>query len=171
MEEFRKALNERMLELVPDQVTTAIVKSVDEDALTCTVLLLPDEGLELPDVRLVPAIGEAAVTLVVIPAIDSLVLVGVINNNMLSSYIIQCQEASKIIMMGGTLGGLVKVNELRDQLALMTGRIDKCVEFIKKAQTASLHPSPTWAGEASVAFNALVKESFDEIENERVTHG
>lgn len=171
MDDFRKALDARMRELVPDQVTTAIVKSVNESELTCSVILLPDEDLELPGVRLMPSIDEVAHALVVIPAIDSLVLIGIINNNLLSSYVITCQQASKIVMMGGELGGLVKVQELQNQLALMTARVDKLVEFMKKAQTAALHPSPTWAAEAAVAFDALTKESFDNIENERVLHG
>jgi hypothetical protein len=171
MDEFRKAMISQMMALIPDQVTTAQVVSVDEVAFTCEVLLLPDEGLVLPDVRLVPSIGEAAAALVVIPAIDSLVLVGVINNNLLSSYVISCQSASKIIMMGGDLGGMAKVQELKEQLHYMTLRLDKCIEYIKKAQTASLQPNLAWPTAAALAFDALTKESFDDIENERVTHG
>jgi hypothetical protein len=171
MDDLRRALDDRMRALIPDQVTIGQVKSVDETALTCLVLLLPDEGLELPGVRLVPAIGEDALSLVVFPEVDSMVLVGVINNNLLSSYVISCQTAAKIVMMGGDLGGMVKVDELRSQLAKLTLRVDKCVEFIKKAQTASLHPSPTWATEAIAAFDPLVKEDFKNIENERVSHG
>jgi len=135
------------------------------------VLLLPDEGLILPGVRLVAAIDEAASALVVIPAIDSMVMVGVINNNLLSSYVIMCQEATKIIMLGGDLGGMAKVLELKEQLHYLTLRLDKCIEYVKKAQTASLQPNTAWAPAAALDFDSLTKESFENIENERVTHG
>lgn len=77
---------------VPVQVSRAIVKSVK--GKFCTVALLPDE-LEIENVSLV-AEEDAETWFYAVPAVDSLVLVGCIENEISNMFLIQAGEIAAI---------------------------------------------------------------------------
>ena len=73
---------------------------------------------------------------------------------------------------GGDLGGLVKVEELKSELAKLTARVDGIISAINNGV-----PVPTDGGAAlqttiKAALATIVnKEDFTNIENENVKHG
>lgn len=87
----------------------AVVKEVDEQDNTCLVV---DDETEIPGVRIQPITGGAK-GMLCIPAIGSYVLCGRIEMDE-EWMMIQASEYSKIVINGGDLGGLVKIEPLID---------------------------------------------------------
>ncbi len=81
----------------PIQVSRAIVKSVS--GLFCTVTLLPDD-LEVENVSLV-AEEDAGAWFYVVPAVDSVVLVGCIENEISNTFLVQAGEVDAIELVIG----------------------------------------------------------------------
>ena len=77
----------------------------------------------------------------------------------------------KIVMNGGSLGALIKIDELRAQLDKMTARIDGIIDALKSAK-----PSPQDGGAALqtttiAALDRLTdKEDFGDIADNNITH-
>ncbi len=171
-DEFRKILLEKMKALMPAQVLVAEVTAVDEQQLSCDVKLIDDET-ELFDIRLLPAIGESAASIVLIPETGSLVLVGIIANIPSASYMITCQKASKIILRGGSLGGLVKAKELKKQIDKNTNVLQAIINVLTGA------PIPEPGNQVPSALQTALKSAvtgkqladLKDIENKTVTHG
>ena len=95
-----------------DGFTTCVGKVEGVDGAECTVVRTLD-GLRLKHVRL-NASGDDTVGLVLLPATGSDVLITSIDGA--SWFVSQCSKLDGIILNGGTLGGLVKVQELTDKL-------------------------------------------------------
>ncbi len=87
----------------------AVVKEVDEQENTCLVV---DDETEIPGVRIQPITGGEK-GMICIPAIGSYVLCGRIEMDE-DWMMIQASEYSKIVINGGDLGGLVKIEPLID---------------------------------------------------------
>lgn len=96
---------------VPMQVISATVLSVDEDNYTIDVE--PAGQAELPDVRLKAAIDGLKDGVVEIPEEGSTVLIGLIGNSEDEAFLIRCSKVSKIIINGGSNGGLINIEELK----------------------------------------------------------
>lgn len=171
MDKFNKALIAKIISLIPEQVVPGTVKSVDKNKLTISVNVT-GEDIELFDVRLSPA-GSAASSIVMIPAINSVVLVGIIKNNPSANYLVHAQTVDEIILRGGSEGGLIKINELRDQMKKDTDILEALLDVIKGSVITEPGNGSPSALQASLKAKIGSKKpgDYSKIENERITHG
>lgn len=146
----------------------ATVTAVNMDELTCDVEPL-DGGAEYFGVRLRGVIDASEGGLVVIPKVDSTVLISLINNNDQSAYVSGISEAEEIWFKGNDYGGLVKVGELNADM-------EKIKAFMQAVQNAfeTWITVPNDGGAAlkalSSAFTSLSQPEIN-YENEKVKHG
>ena len=161
------------------QIFWAKVTAVDLGKETCTINLL-STGLEIDEVLL--SIKKSG--LVIIPKVDSQVLVCSIQNNKSLAYIISVESADifkvryneEIVFGDGSFGGLVKIeqlttklNELKDSLNNFISVFNSHIHITTATVGATTAPG-TIAPVTSPATNA---ESFNkgDYENEKITHG
>lgn len=120
-DKLRKLLVDLIKEEIPRIVVVGQVKAVDENKLTCEVLEIESE-LTIYDVRL--NAGKTLKKVVLIPKIDSFILMGLIGNSNQARYIVTVSEIDKviidaetsIIINGGVNGGLCKTTTLKQEL-------------------------------------------------------
>ncbi|MBQ7057472.1 MAG: hypothetical protein IJM84_05950 [Bacteroidaceae bacterium] len=151
------------------------VKSVD--GATCTVTRVLD-GLEIADVRLNCHITENE-GIVVTPKVNSFVLVTNIDGR--QHFVSQCSEVEKItidcngdiVINGGDNKGIVKIQELKDNL-------DSLKSYIEAMNTA-ISTGFSSVGESSAASGTAGKSAytsamtgrsinFKDMEDTKVTH-
>lgn len=167
-DKVKKLIEQLARKQVSIMTVAAKVTAVDMDELTCDVEPL-DGGAEYFGVRLRSVIDGSEGGFVVIPKVDSTVLVSLINNNDQSAYVSGIGEAEEIWMKGNDFGGLVKVGELNSDM-------EKVKAFMEAVQNAfsSWVVVPNDGGAAlkalSSAFTSLSQPSIN-YENEKVKHG
>lgn len=146
------------------------VASVDTDEKTMDAKGVSD-GLEYFDIEL----GSGS--MILYPITGSLCLIGIVEGMETNGFLISATEVEKIeitasteiILNGGTLGGLVKVQELTDRLNL----IEKDINSLKQ-KLSGWTPAPNDGGAAlKTALSSYFPKSLQEtqvadIENEKV---
>ena len=82
-------------------------------------------------------------------------------------------RADKTIELNGTdFGGLIKIEELKKELAKMTARIDGIINAVKTAAVSPQDGGATFKANMVASLETLVnKENFSQIENKKVQHG
>ena len=142
------------------------VVSIDSDNLAELEPLNGDPNLL--GVRLTA--GASNTPFLVTPVIGSAVIASFLSRN--TAFISLYSEIESVEIRGGDLGGLVKVEELKSELAKLTARVDGIISAINNGV-----PVPTDGGTAlqttiKAALALIVnKEDFTNIENENVKHG
>ena len=142
------------------------VVSIDSDNLAELEPLNGDPNLL--GVRLTA--GASETPFLVTPVIGSAVIATFLSRN--TAFISLYSEIESVEIRGGDLGGLVKVEELKSELAKLTARVDGIISAINNGV-----PVPTDGGAAlqttiKAALATIVnKEDFTNIENENVKHG
>lgn len=169
MDPYRR-LAEKLKGLTPvatSPILQGTVKAVDGN--TCTVLL---DDIELIGVRLRASIVENSNQMLITPKIGSVVVLGSLSGDLNDLVILRCDEIESIIINGGTLGGLIKINELKTQLDKMTARIDGILSAINSGV-----PTPGTDGGAGLlttikaGLDAITdKEGFTAIEDTKIKH-
>lgn len=151
------------------------VKSVD--GATCTVTRVLD-GLEIADVRLNCHITENE-GIVVTPKVNSFVLVTNIDGR--QHFVSQCSEVEKItidcngdiIINGGDNKGIVKIQELKDNLNSLKSYIEAMDSAISAGLTG-VGASTAASGEAGAQAysSAMIGQSinFKDMEDTKVKH-
>ena len=143
------------------------VDSYDQETGTIDVSPL-DESAPILGVRIVA--GESGSPFLLVPVVGSFVAVSFMSET--SAVVSMFSEVETVSIRGDEFGGLVKIEELKKQLEVMTSRIDTLYKAIEDGK-----PAPNDGG---VAYQSTMKvilstqqetESFDEIENELVKHG
>ena len=85
---------------------------------------------------------------------------------------IVCRENGTVELFGTGYGGVIKVEELRTQLAKLTARLDGVIAALQNSPTAALDGGATYKGAVAAALAALVnKENFSQIASDKVFHG
>lgn len=172
MDAFRQLLNEKIKGLATEQLTLVKVKDVNEEKLTCTCILVSAD-IEVYDVLLTPVVNQEASEITVIPEIGTLALMAIVSNDIRNCYLLSCQKSSKVIMRGGNYGGLVKVNELRDNLNKTTDLLKALVNVINGTpipEPGSGSPSALQTA-LKTAIASYMLGTFDDIENNKILHG
>ena len=83
-----------------------------------------------------------------------------------------CREDGTVELFGKDLGGIVKVEELKNQLATLTARVDGIMNALKNSPTAPNDGGSTYKGAIVGALNSLTdKEDFSSIASDKVFHG
>ena len=145
-------------------------KACKVDAIEGTsVDVTPLDGTA-PILRVRILAGESDSGFYAVPKLGSVVVVTFLSNS--SAFVSMLSEVEAVLLRGDQFGGLIKVEELKDQLATMSSRIDTIYDAINNGVT-----SPSDGGSALlVSMKATLKtqsetEDFENIENESVKHG
>lgn len=139
--------------------TTYVGQVESVDGAECTVVRTMD-GLRLEHVRL-NASGDDTVGLVLLPAKGSDVLITSIDGA--SWFVNQCSKLDGIILNGGTLGGLVKVQELTDKLNALVEAFNSHVHTVSTAGSATAQ-----SGTTAAVVNKVSQFNKRDYENEKI---
>ncbi len=184
-EEVRKSIRSMVADMIPVQTFLAEVVSVDTNKRTCTVKGLLDE-LEMDDVLLGVAEGEGNWSK---PAVNSQVLVGIIQNLNGSGFVVMFSKVDEVYMKcdGGAnmslkTDGKVRVNGdiwesvKAAQLKTAMDANKQILDVIK--QVCSVPVNEPGNGAASVfqaalnaALSSLQTGDHSQINNPKVLHG
>jgi hypothetical protein len=150
-------------------IMPAVVKSVDEDELHCTVMMLDDT--EVPQVRLKAAIDGITDGIVQIPSIDSTVLVGLIGNDTSTRFIVSYGAVDKVLFFNGDFGGLVKVESLVDRLNSIEGKVnDVITNLLTHTHTGVQTGAGVSGAQPPTVIANLSNTVRGDLENEKVKH-
>lgn len=176
-------LKETIQALIKDQIKIQVfvgkVISVNENEMTCDVDL--QNSPNLFDVRLRAVIDNNEKGILIVPKINSYVLVGLIDNNIQSSFVCGYTEIDKyrllideIVLSGDSFGGLVKVEELTQKL----NDIESAVNQLTASFNSHTHTSPPAPTNPVVTTPPLIGSNISltptnssELENNKVKHG
>lgn len=171
--EIVKKLKE--LTALPLIVTSAVVLSVDSDALS--MLVQPKDEAELL-VRLKSAIDDSSEYMVQIPRVGSSVLVALIENDESEAVLLKANELDQLMVKigdilfeitgsgvsfnGGNNGGLINIEQLVNKLNTLEERMITH-QHICAAPGSVTAPDP--------ASNTLIAQTqVSELEDNKVTH-
>lgn len=152
----------------PVQCEPGVVKSVDEEKLTCVVTLL--DQTEIMDVRLKAAVDEVTEGLVQIPAVGSSVLVALIGNKIENRFVMLYSNVVKVSFYGGENGGLVNWPDVKAELDKTNAVVNALVQSL-----TGWTPVPNDGGSAlkiyaTTQIGALQVGDFDDKEDLKVLH-
>ena len=83
-----------------------------------------------------------------------------------------CRDDGTVEVNGTENGGVIAAQELKNQLAAMTARIDALYMALKASPTAKMDGGETYKAGITAALSAVVqKEDFSNIESSKVFHG
>ncbi len=183
-ENFQRLIELLLKKSLPAMVCIGTVKDVAEDKQTCTVDR--EDSPTLYKVRLNAIIAELENNVTIVPAPKSKVLCSLIDNDVNEAYVLSCEKPEEInvklsettliinqegvVINGGDLGGMIKIEELTKNLEKLTKRVDTIYNGFK-----SLAPDPPMAGSAALTtgLKAIVSppvEDFSKIEDSKVKH-
>lgn len=190
--EFEKLLRDKIQSMIPESLIVGKVKTVSESNYTCSVMPL-DNDAELFKVRLKPTINSVKKGIISIPAVDSFVIVGLLNNKDSKPFIVWCSNFTKhyifgdggnsiefkddgtLLLNGDTLGGLVKIDNLKTQYDANISAIKTAVIAGFTSVDGALNSIVPGSGVSVVAFNAsaLAIQNLNKtpLENTKVKHG
>lgn len=167
------------------QVLTGTASEVTET--TCTVIR--EDAPTLHDVRLNAIDDDLQSQFTVYPKDGSHVVVAILEGVKTEAILLRCSEVEKakikigtqtltmtadgFVFNGGDLGGMVKINELKTQLAKATKRIDDVIAALQNGVPAAGAADGGAGYKTSVVayLTAIVdKESFSNIEDTKIKH-
>lgn len=180
----------------PVQTVTAKVLTVDEQKMVCEVEVL--DGAQREGVRLRSAIKSGDDTgVIIVPKVDSYVLVGLIYNLKEQSFIMKCSEVDKVLIKiggttfelnaddlkldvsqttfnGGNNGGLIKIDPFVTAYNANLTAIKAAVAAGFAAVDTALNGIAPGSGASSAAFNASANSvqslQKNSIENPKIKH-
>lgn len=138
-----------------------------------TTITVEYQGLLHENVRLSAGFSGNVNTIIAKPKVGSLVLVADISEGKMRDLIVLLQEQTdEIIINGGELGGLVKIEELKKQLETMSKRIDGIMTAIQNAKPSTGTPDSGAALLVSMigGLPQGKKEDFSDIEDTKFRH-
>lgn len=77
----------------------------------------------------------------------------------------------KLLLNGDNLGGLTKAKELKNQLDVMSSRIDAIINALSNSPTTPQDGGASYKAGIVTAISGLPKEDFTQIESNKVYHG
>lgn len=176
MDELQKAINtiidKRLNNVLSIPVQLATVTSVDKDKCSCDVKLSND--VEIKDVNLRSVLDDNKKGFVVFPKVNSIVLIGTIENMENNGFILMCSEITdvtidaKIVINEGNNKGMVKLPELVQQVNKLENKVNEILSWT----ATHTHPVPS-LGTSGVALGvsgALTLTQENDLENKDVTH-
>lgn len=89
--------------------------------ITCEVSI---DGLSIPDVRLRASTEVDGAQIIVRPAVGSVVIVGSLTGDLDHLVVLSMDRAEEVIINGGELGGLIKVQELTQKLNALESEVN-----------------------------------------------
>lgn len=150
----------------PATLYQGVVTQVSD--LTCEVSI---DGLHVPDVRLRASTEVDGAQLLMRPAVGAVVIMGTLTGDLDHLVVLSMDRAEEVIINGGELGGLIKVQELTNKL----NTLEREVNDIKQV-LSSWTPIPNDGGAslkaavASWAGKSLTLTRREDYEDTKVTH-
>lgn len=89
--------------------------------ITCEVSI---DGLSIPDVRLRASTEVDGAQIIVRPAVGSVVIVGSLTGDLDHLVVLSMDRAEEVIINGGKLGGLIKVQEITQKLNALESEVN-----------------------------------------------
>lgn len=161
--EIVKGLDKLALKHIHNPSFVCTVSAVSLADLTCTCTPVNGDA-DLLDVRL---ISQSANGFLILPSVDSIVIVSSIDNR--TYYVSMFSEVDEIQLNGDTYDGLVKVGDLVTKL----NNLENKVNAIIAAYNAHIHveTGASTAPTVSLVVGTLTPTVQANIENTRVKHG
>lgn len=112
MDPYRQ-LRDSITSLIPAKATIlqGIVKDID--GVTCTVTI---GSIDIPGVRLRASEMDDEQHLLITPKIGSPVIIGSLSGDLTDLVVLQVDHVQAITINGGSLGGLINIEDLTDKL-------------------------------------------------------
>lgn len=136
--------------------------------ITCEVSI---DGLSIPDVRLRASTEVDGAQIIVRPAVGSVVIVGSLTGDLDHLVVLSMDQAEEVVINGGKLGGLIKVQELTKKINTLEREINDIKQVLSNWTPvpndggASLKASvASWAGKQ------LVLTRREDYEDNKVKH-
>lgn len=136
--------------------------------VTCEVSI---DGLSIPDVRLRASTEVDGAQIIVRPAVGSVVIVGSLTGDLDHLVVLSMDRAEEVIINGGELGGLIKVQELTKKLNTIESELNNLKQLfaswvpVKGDGGAVLRGLlGSWAGKR------LTPSKREDYEDTKVTH-
>lgn len=136
--------------------------------ITCEVSI---DGLSIPDVRLRASTEVDGAQIIVRPAVGSVVIVGSLTGDLDHLVVLSMDRAEEVIINGGKLGGLIKVQELTQKLNALESEVNNLKQLfaswvpVKGDGGAVLRGLlGSWAGKR------LTPSKREDYEDTKVTH-
>ena len=108
-----RRLIQNIRKVFPDKISIyqGIVTRADEKECTCRI-----GDAEISGIRLRASLTDRDRQMLVVPKIQSAVILGSLSGDLSNLVVLQVDEADKIIFNGGQLGGLVNIETLTDKI-------------------------------------------------------
>jgi hypothetical protein len=189
-DKLRKGLIRLIKEVNPYSSINGTVKAVDLNDFTCDVEPV-DGGAIYNNVRLKCTINGMEDGIIMIPDVGSSVIISNIKNDPDNYYVNRFEKVVKyalklvgggsivfdssgnITLNGGLLGGIVKINELKQELL----RLETNINAIKTAAGVAIavYSGALDGGVSASAYNSsvssLAPQNLINLENQKVKHG
>lgn len=180
METIKDYIDRMIQQNIPTQIVVGKVISVDENKQVCDVDVV--NSPDLLDVRIRAVIDDEKKGVLIVPKVDSYVLVGLINNRPESAFVASVAEVDKYylyvnkeIQIGGdNFNGLVKIEELTQKLNNIETAFNQLVnEFNTHTHNAPQAPAGTLPTLPPLvpSSQSLVSTQVSDLENTKVKHG
>jgi hypothetical protein len=167
-------IKELIKKIAGTEVSAALIFSAEVVSVEGETCKIDYAGLHLSDVNLAAVSNASVQNLLITPKVGSIVMVADLSNgDKRILNLVSWSEIDSIRINGGTLGGLVKVNELKTQLAKVTKRLDDVISALKNGVPATGAADGGSAYKTSVVsyLNAITdKENYANIEDPKITH-
>ena len=95
--------------------------------ITCEVSI---DGLSIPDVRLRASTEVDGAQIIVRPAVGSVVIVGSLTGDLDHLVVLSMDRAEEVIINGGKLGGLTKVQEITQKLNALESEVNNLKQLL-----------------------------------------
>ena len=95
--------------------------------ITCEVSI---DGLSIPDVRLRASTEVDGAQIIVRPAVGSVVIVGSLTGDLDHLVVLSMDRAEEVIINGGKLGGLIKVQEITQKLNALESEVNNLKQLL-----------------------------------------
>lgn len=148
-------------------IVVGVVKSVDINEMTCEVAISNDEDVITTSL----VVGDANKGVIQIPKIGSNVVVLLVGN--MSGFVTMVEQMDKVIINGGSFGGIVKIEELKKNLE----NIKSYIEALKEAVNGGINAvgagsAANGATGASAFVNAMNGRTIEikDMEDKVITH-
>lgn len=131
IENIRKAQGKEMW------VCQGIVKAVDGTTCTCEI-----GDMTLDGIRLRASMTDRDRQMLIVPKTDSAVTLGCLRGDLSQLVVLQVDEIENIIINGGELGGLIKIQELTDKINELVDKFNSHTHTLATG-TVNVTGSPT----------------------------
>lgn len=160
--EIKEAIRKIVGEFNPALGVICTVVSVGSTTCVCSPI---DGSADIEDVRLKAGDGDG---LLMIPAVDSVVIVQMVND--VEGYISMFSQLDSIKMLDGSFDGLVKVGDLVTKLNNIENKVNDIITTYN-AHTHAVSGSATLIPNGSPIAPPLANTTQADIENDKITHG